>query len=310
MKDFLFNMEQLNVLRAIKNEKSIKDAAKKLYLSQPALSLKIQSLESKIASPILERNKKQIYFTIIGHLLVKYSTKILQLYHEANHSIKHIKVLRKISLIIGSNESIGIYLLPKIIRLFCKAYSYACLTLEIESTHSISWDVFHGKVDIGIVVEEEIPNEVMNYIYTIPYLDEEIVLILPRTYQLKTSSVITLEELYKLDFIGLNRDLMERKILNKILQKYNIKVENLKTKFELNSTEAIIRGVQAGLGVSFVSILSVKDQLLSKRINSVMVNSRRINKRISIIMNKKSYHSPLFKNFYTFCCFLRKNNKK
>nr|YP_009330568.1 RbcR [Coccophora langsdorfii]ANS72340.1 RbcR [Coccophora langsdorfii] len=307
MKDFLFNMEQLNVLRAIKNEKSLKDAAKKLYLSQPALSLKIQSLESKIASPILERNKKQIYFTIIGHLLVEYSTKILQLYNEANHSIKYIKVLRRISLIIGSNESIGIYLLPKIIKLFCKSHSYACLTLEIEATHSISWDVFHGKIDIGIVGEEEIPYEVVNYIYTIPYLDEEIVLILPKTYQLKNLNIITLEELYKLDFIGLNQDLTERKILNKILQKYNIKIENLKTKFELNSIEAIIRGVQAGLGVSFVSILAVKDQLLSKRINSATIDGMRINKRISIIMNNKSYHSALFKNFYTFCYFLRKN---
>lgn len=304
MKYFPFNIEQLNLLQTIKNENNLKEAAKKLYLSQPALSLQIQNLESKIASPILERNKRQIYFTIIGHLLVKHATKILQLYNEANESIKRIKILKKISLIIGSNESIGTYLLPKMIKLFCKYYSYACLTVEIEATHCISWDVFNGKVDIGIVSEDEIPYELLNVLSVIPYINEEIVLILPKTYQLKTPNLLTLEELYKLDFIGLNPDFMERKILNKTLQKYNIKIEQLKTKFELNSMEAIIRAVHAGLGVSFVSILAVRDELLSKRINSVIIDGIHINKQLSIVINNKVYQSPLFEKFYNYCFFL------
>lgn len=310
MKYFPFNVEQLNVLQIIKNENTLKDAAKKLYLSQPALSLHIQNLEFKIGFPILERNNKQIYFTVIGHLLLKYAGQILQLYNEANQSIKHIKVLKRNSLIIGSNQSIGIYLLPKIIKLFCKYYSYARLTIEIQATHFISWDVFHGKVNIGIVAEEEIPYELLNLLYIIPYFNEEIVLILPITYRLKNTSIITLEDLYKLDFIGLNSDFIERKILNKTLRKYNIKIERLKTKVELNSMEAIIRAVQSGLGVSFVSILAVKDKLLSKRINSVIIDRIRINRQLSIIINRKVYQSPLFEKFYNFCFFLIEKNKK
>nr|YP_010317774.1 lysR transcriptional regulator [Silvetia siliquosa]UNH90212.1 lysR transcriptional regulator [Silvetia siliquosa] len=308
MNYFPFSIEQLNLLRTIKNEKNLKNTAKKLYISQPALSLQVQNLESKIASPILERNNKQIHFTIIGHLLVKHATKILQLYKEANESIKLIRVLKKISLIIGSNESIGIYLLPKIIRLFCKYYSYTCITVELEATHCISWNVFHGKVDIGIVAEEEIPYELLNTLDIIPYINEEIVLILPKTYPLKNPNILALEDLYKLDFIGLNPDFMERKVLNKTLQKYNIKIEQLKIKFELNSIEAIIRAVNAGLGVSFVSILAVKDELLSKRINSVMIDGIRINKRLSIIINNKVYKSLLFKKFYYYCFFLLKRD--
>ena len=304
MKYFPFNVDHLKVLQIIKNETSLKKAAKKLYISQPALSLQIRRLESKIASPILDRNKKQIYFTLTGELILQYTNRILRLCHEADRALVYFKKLRRISLNIGSNNEIGTYLLPKIIRSFCKYYPYARVTLEIESTNSISWDVFNGKIDVGIVAEEEIPNELYDSLETVPYLEEKIVLILPKSYKLKDVDNITLEDLYNFDFIGLNSNFIERKIMNTVLKKYNIDTRQLKTKFELNSIEAIKRAVQAGLGVSFVSILTVKDELLSKRIQSVAVNGNKMNKRLIIIINPQIYRPPLFKKFYNYCFFI------
>nr|YP_011005603.1 putative RuBisCO transcriptional regulator [Cutleria multifida]WAM62607.1 putative RuBisCO transcriptional regulator [Cutleria multifida] len=308
MKYFPFNIEHLKVLQIIKNETNLKKAAKKLYISQPALSLKIQNLESKLASPILDRNKKQIYFTITGELILQYTNRILHLCNEADKAILYLKKLRRISLTIGSNEEIGIYLLPKVIKLFCKYYSYVSIAMEIESTHFICWEVLNGKLDLGIVRDEEIPIEFNNLLYTIPYFKEKIVLILPKSYTLKDINSIPLEDLYNLDFIGLNSDFLERKILNKILQKYDINVKRLKTKFELNSIEAIKRAVQAGLGVSFVSILTVQDELLAKRIQSVKVNKKEIEKILTIIINPKAYRSHLSVKFYKYCFLLLDNN--
>nr|YP_011006586.1 putative RuBisCO transcriptional regulator [Halosiphon tomentosus]WAM63731.1 putative RuBisCO transcriptional regulator [Halosiphon tomentosus] len=308
MKYFPFNVEKLKVLQIIKNETTIKQAAKKLYLSQPALSLQIQRLEYKVASSILDRKNRQIGFTVTGELILEYADKILKLSNEADKAIIYLKSLRKISLAIGSNEGLGRYLLPKIINLFSKYYSYAQLTLEIKSTHYLSWGVFNGKIDIGIIEEEEIPNELYNLLYVIPYLKEEIVLILPKSYDLKGVDSLTLENLYNFDFIGLNSGLIERKIIDKVLKKYNIDNERLKIKFELNSIDAIKRSVQAGLGVSFVSILAVKNELFSKRIQSVKVNGKKINKRLTIILNPKVYQPNILRKFYTHCFLILENN--
>ena len=68
--------------------------------------------------------------------------------------------------------------------------------------------------------------------------------------------------------------------------------------------------VNAGLGVSFVSILANKDELLSKRINSVMIDGIRINKRLSTIINNKVYKSLLFNFFYHYCLFLLERDFK
>nr|YP_011004895.1 putative RuBisCO transcriptional regulator [Agarum clathratum]WAM61758.1 putative RuBisCO transcriptional regulator [Agarum clathratum] len=301
MKYFPFSLEQLRIIQAIKNEATIKQAAKKLYLSQPALSLQIQKLEYEIDSPILDRRKKQIYFTFTGELILDYADRILRLCEEADKAVVYLKKLKRISLTIGSNEIVGTYILPKIIDLFCRRYSYTHVKLEIDCTNCISWNIVNGKVDIGIVEEEKIPKELYNSLYSTPYFQEEIILILPKSHELKDVYSITKEDLYNLDFITLKPDFVGRKLMDEVLKKFNIESDKLKIKLELNSIEAIKRGVQAGLGVSFVSILMVKDELYSKRLNSVIINNRIISKRLTLVVNVKINESQLSGKFYKYC---------
>nr|YP_009182566.1 lysR transcriptional regulator [Undaria pinnatifida]AKG49991.1 lysR transcriptional regulator [Undaria pinnatifida]UXC96967.1 lysR transcriptional regulator [Undaria pinnatifida]UXC97105.1 lysR transcriptional regulator [Undaria pinnatifida]UXC97243.1 lysR transcriptional regulator [Undaria pinnatifida] len=301
MKYFPFSLEQLRIIQAIKNEATIKQAAKRLYLSQPALSLQIQKLEYEIDSPILDRRKKQIYFTFTGELILDYADRILRLCEEADKAIVYLKKLKRISLTIGSNEIVGTYILPKIIDLFCRRYSYIHVKLEIDSTNCISWNIVNGKVDIGIVEEEEIPKELYSSLYSTPYFQEEIVLILPKSHKFKDVYSITSEKLYNLDFITLKPDFIGRKLMDNVLKKFNIESDKLKIKLELNSIEAIKRGVQAGLGVSFVSILMVKDELYSSRLNSVIINNRNISKRLTLVVNLKVTESQLSGKFYKYC---------
>nr|YP_010156536.1 lysR transcriptional regulator [Laminaria rodriguezii]QQY85067.1 lysR transcriptional regulator [Laminaria rodriguezii] len=279
----------------------MKQAAKKLYLSQPALSLQIQKLEYKIDSPILDRRKKQIYFTFTGELILDYADRILRLCEEADKAIVYLKKLKRISLTIGSNEIVGTYILPKIIDLFCRRYSYTHIKLEIDCTNCISWNIVNGKVDIGIVEEEEIPKELYNSLYSTPYFKEEIVLILPKSHEFKDVYSITKENLYNLDFITLKPDFVGRRLMDDVLKKFNIESDKLKIKLELNSIEAIKRGVQAGLGVSFVSILMVKDELYSKRLNSVVISDKNISKRLTLLVNLKINESQLSGKFYKYC---------
>ncbi len=308
MKYFPFNLEQLKILQAIKNETTLQQAAKKLYLSQPALSIQIRQLESKIDAQILNRNKKQLCFTITGELILDYADRILGLCEEADKAIVYLKNLKRITLTIGATETIGTYILPKIIDLFCKRYSYACVKLEINSTNFISWNVINGRIDIGIVEEEEIPIELYDSLYSIPYLKEEMVLILPKFHALKDVNNITLEDLYKLDFIALKPFSEGRRLVDNILKKFKIKSDQLKIKFELNSIEAIKRAVQAGLGVSLVSLLTVKNELNSERIHAVVIDDKKINKCLMMIVNPQLYHLPLSKKFYKHCFELLKTN--
>lgn len=115
----------------MKGEVSLKIASKNLYLSRPAFSSQIKIVEYNIYSKLLVRKKNQIYFTPEGELVLDYASKILNLCQEADNAIALFKKLKRFRLKVGS-------------------------------TKSISWDLANGKIDIGMVQEDEVPQ-----IYTI-----------------------------------------------------------------------------------------------------------------------------------------------
>nr|YP_011007638.1 putative RuBisCO transcriptional regulator [Syringoderma abyssicola]WAM65067.1 putative RuBisCO transcriptional regulator [Syringoderma abyssicola] len=308
MKYFPFNLDQLRILQAIKSEKSFKSAAQKLYLSQPAISLQIQKLENKLDLPIFERDKKQICFTGTGELILDYATRILILCEEANKAILYLKDIKRSRLIIGASHTVGTYLLPKIIGLFCKRYPYTNVKLEVNSTYRTSWGVANGQIDIGIV-GGEVPNELYPLLEINSYVEDELLLILPKFHSLIALKKMGREDLYELKFIALKKNSITRNVIDKILEKNNIESKRLKVELELNSIEAIKSAVQAGLGVGFVSIFALTDEIYLKNVHVAKIKDIKIRRILSIVANPKSYKSKLFGKFHQHIFDLLKKKK-
>lgn len=308
MKNFPFSLDQLRILKAIKTEKSFKGAAEKLYLSQPAISLQIQKLESKLNFPVFERFNKQTNFTKSGELILDYATRILVLCEEANQSILYLKDVKRSKLLIGSSSTIGTYLLPKIIGLFCQRYSYANIKLEVNSTYRTAWAVANGEIDLGIV-GGEIPNELYPLIKIMPFVEDELVLILPKFHRVNRLKKIRKEDIYELKFIGLTKGSLIRETIDKVLDQNSVESTRLKIIMELNSIEAVKSAVQAGLGVAFVSIFVLTDEIYLKSINIIKIKNVKIKRTLSIVVNSKTAQSKLFGKFYHHMISIFQKNK-
>ena len=76
MSDIPFTLDQLKILQTISLEGSFRKAAEKLYISQPAVSLQIQSLEKQLNVPIFYRDKRKARLTETGQLLLNYCERI------------------------------------------------------------------------------------------------------------------------------------------------------------------------------------------------------------------------------------------
>nr|QWK41849.1 lysR transcriptional regulator [Protohalopteris sp.] len=308
MQYFPFSLEQLRILKSIKAEKSFKAAAKKLYLSQPAVTLQVQNLEKKLDFPIFDRSKKQICFTRTGELVLDYATRILVLCEEADNAIMYLKDVNRNKLIIGSSNTIGTYLLPKIIGLFCRRYSYANINLEVNSTYPIAWGVATGEIDLGIV-GGRVTNQFSKSIQIIPFVEDELVLIMPKFHPFNTFKLIRKEDIYELNFIALNKQSIVRENIDKVLDQNNIDSKRLKISFELNSIEAIKSAVQAGMGVAFISIFVLTDEIYLKNINVVKIKSIKIKRTLSIVINSKTSKSKLSRKFHHHLISLFQNHK-
>ena len=259
---FPFTLQQLRILKAIATEKNFTKAADVLYLSQPSLSKQIKTLEKNLNVLLITRENNKISLTENGKILLHYSERILPLCEECCRGLIDFNHGERGKLTIGTSQTIGRYLLPKIIELFGKNYPQIDLEMKINSTSMITKSVKNQEVDIGFI-SGEIPNEFKKDVLVEPFLEDEIILIVPKFHSLVAKGILSKKDLYGLNFITLHSSSRFQKFMDHILIQNQIEINRLKISLQLNSMEGIKVGVSLGLGVAFIpsSVLETEREL-------------------------------------------------
>jgi DNA-binding transcriptional LysR family regulator len=298
MSDIPFTLDQLRILKAIAAEGSFKRAADSLYVSQPAVSLQVQNLEKQLNVPLFDRGGRRAKLTEAGHLLLSYGEKIIALCQETCRAIEDLQNLQGGTLIVGASQTTGTYLIPRMIGLFRQKYPDVSVQLQVHSTRRTSWGVANGQVDLAII-GGEVPAELQETLKIIPYAEDELALILPAFHPLAQMQTIQKEDLYKLHFITLDSQSTIRKVIDKVLTRYEIDPKRLKIEMELNSIEAIKNAVQSGLGAAFVSTTAIEKELEMGVLHSAKIDNMVVKRTLSVIINPNRYCSKAAEAFNT-----------
>ena len=296
MSDLPFTLDQLKILHTISIGGSFKKAAEKLYISQPAVSLQIQSLEKQLNMPIFYRDKKKVQLTEIGLLLIKYSERILNLCEETCVALGELHTFQSGTLVIGASQTTGTYLMPRLIGIFRHKYPQIKVELQVHSTRKISWLVANSQIDLAIV-GGEIPFELKNKLEITSYAEDELALILPTSHPFSSLEYIKKEDLYRLRFIALETQSTIRNVIENTLIQNGIDSKHFKIEMELNSIEAIKNAVQAGLGAAFVSVSAISKELELGLLNSAKIEDLTIKRNLSVLVNPKCYYKGATKIF-------------
>ena len=290
MSDLPFTLDQLKILHAISIEGSFKNAADKLYISQPTVSLQVQNLERQLNTPLFYRDKRKARLTETGLLLIKYCDKILSLCEETCRALDELHTLQSGRLLIGASQTTGTYLMPRLIGIFRQKYPQIDIELQVHSTRKISWGVANGNIALA-VVGGEVPKELQNTLETISYAEDELALIIPLSHPFSSLKFIQKEDLYQLSFISLNTQSTIRNVIESTLAQHGIDSSYFRIEMELNSIEAIKSAVNSGLGVAFVSASAISKELELGMLHWLKIKGITIKRTLSILLNTKRYYS-------------------
>ena len=296
MSNLPFTLDQLKILQTISHEGSFKKAAEKLYISQPAVSLQVQNLEKKLNISLFYRDKRKAILTDAGQLLIKYSRQILALCEETCRALDELQTLQSGTLIIGASQTIGTYLMPRLIGIFRHKYPQIEIELQVHSTRKIAWAVYNGQIDLAIV-GGEIPSELSETLDITSYAEDELALILPRSHPFAALECIQKEDLYRLRFIALDTQSTIRNVIENTLIQNGIDSQYFKIEMELNSIEAIKNAVQSGLGAAFVSVSAISKELELDTLHWAKIDGVKIKRTLSILINPKRYYANTTKMF-------------
>ena len=301
-----FTLQQLRILKAVATEKNFTKAAELLYLSQPSLSKQIKTLEKNLDVLLINRENNKISLTENGKIFLQYSERILALCEESCRALIDLKNGERGHLTVGASQTIGTYLMPRVLALFAQNYPQIDLKVQVNSTRLIAKNVINREVDIA-VVGGEIPDELKKSLAVEHFVEDEFSLIVPKSHPFATKKTITKEDLYHLNFITLNSNSTIRKFIDNILIQNQIETKQLKIIMQLNSIEGIKTAVSLGLGAAFVSSSAIEKEIELKTIEILKIENIKITRMLSIITNPECYKAKAFEFFYSELCRLKEN---
>ena len=299
-----FTLQQLRILKAVATEKNFTKAAEVLYISQPSLSKQIKTLEKNLDILLINRENNKISLTENGKVFLQYSERILALCEESCRALIDLKNGDRGSLTVGASQTIGTYLMPRVLALFAQNYPQIDLKVQVNSTRLIANNVLNREIDIA-VVGGEIPNELRKNLTIKHFVEDELSLIISKSHPFAKKKKINKENLYYLNFITLNSNSTIRKFIDNILIQNGIETKQLKIIMQFNSIEGIKTAVSLGLGAAFVSSSAIEKEVELKTIEILKIENIQITRTLSIISNPDSYKSKAFHLFYNELCTLK-----
>lgn len=249
------NFAQLEYLKELYASGSFSQAAKKLGITQPALTLQIQKLEEEIDFKLLDRSKRPFTFTEEGKLFYEKSVEILRQLEQ----LKQISV--EISEEVRGNLKVGIIptLAPYLVPLFIEKLNtdYPALQLEIseQRTEEIIKEIRLGNLDCGII-STPISTSGMEFL---PLFYEKFFIYIAVTHSLFEKDKLLINDINQSDLWYLNEGNCFQNQVNSICGINPQKKGGQNLVFHSNSIESLRRIVESKKGITFIPELATID---------------------------------------------------
>lgn len=240
-------------LIAVAKVESITKATEKVFLTQPALTKQIKTLEEMYGIKLFERRNRRFILTEDGNVLLEYAHRIVDLYKESFNVISQMDGQLRGTLKMGANLTLGVYVLPKLIKRFYETYPFLKINISLGNTDNIIKAVKRDDVHFGFIGLRFDDPLVVNHLF---YKDEIKLVIGPDMKIDKT--VMRWKELESFPFICREKGSDIRETCEKWLEPKNIK---LTPQMILNNTEAIKTCVKNGLGFSLLPWCAVEEEV-------------------------------------------------
>ncbi|MEH7511509.1 LysR family transcriptional regulator [Gottfriedia acidiceleris] len=285
------NIENIEAFIYVCQLGSFNKAAEALYLSQPSVTARIQSLEREIDIKLFHRNGNKISLTEKGEYFFPHAQKILQSFQEAKYGLHQVTI--PYELVIGSALSISNNVLPKILPAFKSEFKDVKIKIMTGHSKDILHKVINKEVDFGIVRTETHPQ-----VESIRLYNDPISLFVPRNHAFLKEKV-TIEHVSKHPLIFFDYGSMDWLMIHRLFSSNDL---NPNISIEVDNMETAKKLVIQGMGISFLPEHCVKQELENEELFRVeMTPPVKINISIDFIYLKGKPKS-------VFIDFLQKKN--
>ena len=286
----MINFNQLRTFCQAAKHGSYTTAAKKLYVTQPAVTAQMKLLEDHCNLKLFKKRGRKVYLTDEGKTLYQYARKIFDYEKEIEDVIEEMRELKRGVLRLGTTKTYARYFMPLMITSFRETYPHIQIHLDEGSSQDMTLSLLDFQNEIVIIAKAEDHPDVCFF----PFSKEEVVLIAAPDHHLAGKSPATFAHISKEPIIMKEIGSGTRKLVNKMFAKNNSTPVML---METSNTEFIKQLVQRGDGISFLVKEAVAVELRDGKLATVPLQGHRLFLDMSVAYLKDQHLSPPAKAF-------------
>jgi DNA-binding transcriptional LysR family regulator len=252
----LMDTRQLAAFCAVVEKSSFSQAAEKLGVTQPAVSLQVRALEERLGQTLLDRSGRRVEPTEAGLRLYRSAQRMLALEEQLYDEVAAESGELHGTLAIGASTGPGAHLVPLLLCEFQRDHPDLRVALSIWDTQTVSEKVARRELELGVVGALR-RNRSLEFE---PLVRDEIVLAVPPAHPAAGGSV-TVDDLRDETVIAMQEGAGVRQVVDEELRRAGLRVRELEPRLELGLQESVKSAVAAGFGVTFISRTAIEGEL-------------------------------------------------
>lgn len=258
------DLDLLVVFAVVARERSFTAAARRLGVTQPSISMRVQRLEQQLGEPLFERRGRGVRLTALGETLRPTADRALALAQEANELVTGVSALSHGFVRGGASTTIAGYVLPERVARFTAAHPGVRVDIAVGNTAEITAAVERGDYAWGLV---EGPVDVAR-LAARRFMDDELILIVPARHAWARRRSVPASALATEPFIGRESGSGTSAIYEAALAAHGV---YLRPAIQLADSRGITAAVAGGAGVTIVSALVAEPFLHAKQVARVAI---------------------------------------
>lgn len=243
------NLTQLRAFVTVVEHASFSEAARSLGLSQPAVTMQVQSLEAEAGATLLDRRYRRVELTDAGRVLLPHAQHVLEELETARLQMEQLSDRVTGRLTIAASTTPGDYVIPGLLGAFLAENPEVGVTLRVYDTAEVIEAVAEGDAQLGMVGAEvegtRITFEQMG--------SDHLVMVCPPDSTLATRSKLMTSDLVEETFLMREQGSGTRMVTEDAFRAGGVDPSDLRVLAEFGTSEAIVSAVEGGMGVGVVS---------------------------------------------------------
>jgi len=270
---------QLAAFCAVVERRSFSQAAERLGVTQPAVSLQVRALEKRLDTQLLDRSGRRVEPTEAGWRLYRGAQKLLALEEQVVSAVADtVDGELTGDLVLGASTGPAAIAVPVLLCEFQARHGGVRVFLTVSDTHTVVERVALRELELGIVGASRRHRGVRFE----PFFFDEVILACPPGHRF-AGRTVALDELRDESLILMQEGAGVRQTVEDALRRQGVRLRDLDVRLELGLQESVTSAVRAGYGVTFISRTSIEAELTAGTLAEAHVEGLDLSREIQLV---------------------------